>query len=209
MPYTKNIAVIRGLKDGFSADGGKLSGLVKVEKYGRHLTVEVVFINFAPLSEGRFVTAVTDGKSTLVIEDGHFDGDSDMDTGGGFAALICYVNGGVYPVATAICGNFQGEALGIKAEVERQENLKPTGKGGAAATENAPYEDDAIAEENYYEFEADEGKGALREDKGKEKDRQKSGKNEEAFSAVKDKKTGISPLAGGCFYDKMKGEIIF
>ena len=38
--YTKNIAVIRGLKSGFSADGGELSGIVKAEKYGMSLKVE-------------------------------------------------------------------------------------------------------------------------------------------------------------------------
>ena len=40
MSYTKNIAVIHGIKDGFSSDGGNLSGLVKAERYGRRLTVE-------------------------------------------------------------------------------------------------------------------------------------------------------------------------
>lgn len=208
MPYTKNIAVIRGLKDGFSADGGKLSGLVKAEKYGRNLTIEVTFINFAPLSEGRFVTAVTDGKTTLIVEDGYFDGDSDTDTGKGFAALICYVNDGVFPVATAICGNFQGEALGIKAEVERQENLKS--QKNETKAEDAPYEDEAIAEENYYEFEADEGKGALREAESEEKDGQKPCEDEKTIGAVEDKKSGLKGaggLAGGCFYEKMKDEI--
>ncbi|MDE6586458.1 MAG: hypothetical protein K2K80_07255 [Clostridia bacterium] len=207
MPYTKNIAVIRGLKDGFSADGGKLSGLVRAEKYGRHLTVETTYINFAPLSEGRFVTAVTDGKITLVVEDGRFDGESDMDTSGGFAALICYINGGVFPVATAICGNFRDVALGIKGEVERQENLKSGKKGGAAPAENFRYEDEAIAEENYYEFETDESKGALREDKSKEKNGKKFIKDEKAACAVENEKGGVGGLAGGCFYDKMKGEI--
>ena len=38
--YSKNIAVIKGLKDGFSADGGAVSGLVKAEKYGRSLKVD-------------------------------------------------------------------------------------------------------------------------------------------------------------------------
>ena len=59
MSYTKNIAVIHGIKDGFSSDGGNLSGLVKAERYGRRLTVEASLVNFAPLSQGRFVTAIT------------------------------------------------------------------------------------------------------------------------------------------------------
>ena len=53
--YTKNIAVIRGLKSGFSADGGDLSGLIKAEKYGSSLKVEVSLINFAPLTDRKSV----------------------------------------------------------------------------------------------------------------------------------------------------------
>ena len=60
MAYTKNIAVIRELKSGFSADGGALTGLVKVERYGAKLKAEASLINFAPLTEGRYVIAVSD-----------------------------------------------------------------------------------------------------------------------------------------------------
>lgn len=208
MPYTKNIAIIRGLKDGFSADGGNLSGIVKAEKYGRHLTVEVTFINFAPLSEGRFVAALSDGNTTEVVENGYFDGESDIRTDGGFACLICYINGGVFPVASAICGNFKGEALGVKAEVERQENLKAGAKGEASPAADPPYEDEAIAAENYYEFEADESKGAVCKDNGKEEIGQKLSEDEKTFSTVEEETGEIAGgLAGGRFYEKMKGEI--
>ena len=83
MSYTKNIAVIRGLKSGFSADGGQLSGLVKAEKYGSSLKVEVSLINFAPLTEGRYVVAVSDGKHTCVLDGLTFEGRSEVDTGSG------------------------------------------------------------------------------------------------------------------------------
>ena len=56
--YTKNIAVIKELKSGFSVDGGPLSGIVKAEKYGNNLKVEVSLINFAPVTEGKYVSAV-------------------------------------------------------------------------------------------------------------------------------------------------------
>ena len=65
--YTKNIAVIRELKNGFSADGGALTGLVKAEKYGAKLRAEVSLINFAPLTEGRYVTAISDGDRKSVV----------------------------------------------------------------------------------------------------------------------------------------------
>ena len=73
MGYTKNIAVIRGLKDGFSSDGGSLSGLVKAERYGSHLKIEISYINFAPLTEGRYITALSYGRHTVIVENGDFD----------------------------------------------------------------------------------------------------------------------------------------
>lgn len=226
MSYTKNIAVIHGIKDGFSSDGGNLSGLVKAEHYGRRLTVEASFVNFAPLSEGRFVTAITDGKSTLIVENGFYDGESEVNTDGGFAALVCFINGGVYPVATAICGNYRDVALGIKAEVERQENLKAEQKKGSTAAaetvNSAPefppvYEDEAIAKENYYEFENYESDGTLRADTAQEKGGQESLQNETSAGSFQGKESGVNEenaaydgvngLAGGDFYSRTKGEI--
>lgn len=142
MGYYKNIAVIRALKDGFSADGGELSGLVKVEKYGSDVKVEVTMINFAPLTEGRYVCVLSDGACTVMVEGADFEGRSELDPAKGFAALICYVNGGVFPVASAICGNYQGVALSLKSKAEELENTKKT----------EVYEDEALAEENYYEY---------------------------------------------------------
>ena len=127
MGYTKNIAVIRGLKSGFSADGGSLSGLVKAEKYGASLKVEVSLINFAPLTEGRYVAAISDGKKVCILDGLSFDGVSEVDTSAGFAALICFVNGTVSPVASAICGAFQSAAMGIREEIEKLERVKNDG----------------------------------------------------------------------------------
>ena len=223
--YTKNIAVIKGLKEGFSADGGALTGLVKAEKYGNSLKVEATFINFAPLSEGRYVTAISDGKTTLIVENGFFEGYSELETGSGFAALICYINGQVSPVASAVSGNFHGAALGIKAEVEKAEKIKSS--GGVAATDagespSGSYEDEAIAEVNYYEFaETYEGGGAVRENPQEEESGLASCKDEAAFSSFPKDENGVDPtispnervfshkgpLAGGDFYERMKGEI--
>lgn len=208
--YTKNIAVIKGLKDGFSADGGPLTGLIKAEKYGANLKVEVTYINFAPLVQGRYVTAISDGAVTEIVEDGHFEGTSKLNTGDGFAALVCYINGQVSPIASAISGGFADAALNIKEAVERVENLKPAGDDKTAATEEK-YEDEAIAEVNYYEFaETDKGGGAVRKDKAQEENGHKADKNETPFSAFKKEQSGVnfSGLAtGGNFYERMKDEI--
>lgn len=197
--YTKNIAVIRGLKGGFSMDGGPLSGLVKAEKYGNNLKVEVSLINFAPLTQGKYVCGISDGKRVCVLDGLTFDGTSEVDTAEGFASLICFVNDGVSPVASAVCGEFQGAILTIREEIERQENIK------REESANIKYEDEALAQENYYEYgEAYKDGGSVCEDKKEKKKRHSVPKNEEAESVGKSKHGG---LAGGDFYSRMKGEI--
>lgn len=207
--YSKNIAVIRGLKEGFSADGGALSGLVKAERYGAVLKIEVSLINFAPLSEGRYVTGISDGSSTLIVEGGYFEGISPVETGAGFAALICYVNGQVSPVASAVSGNYYGAALSIRQEIERTEKIAAKEKLAVTSVEEKQqiYEDEAIAEVNYYEFEqADKSGGAVRKNTQKKKDGAKSEPDEAAFGAFKEERI-VSPLARGNFYERMKDEI--
>ncbi|MDE6868372.1 MAG: hypothetical protein K2J83_04435, partial [Clostridia bacterium] len=201
--YTKNIAVIRELKNGFSSDGGALTGLVKAEKYGAKLRAEVSLINFAPLTEGRYVSAISDGTHTQILENGFFEGYSEVDTSSGFAALVCFVNGNVSPIASAVCGNFQSAALGIKEVIERGE--KPSDL--TAPTESA-YEDEAIAEENYYEYEqAFADGGAVREDKTQEEKRRKPDEDAENSADVKGHRRTDGLARGECFYQRMKGEI--
>ena len=118
--YTKNIAVIKELKSGFSVDGGPLSGIVKAEKYGNNLKVEVSLINFAPVTEGKYVSAVSDGKTVCILDGLSFEGVSKVDTGQGFAALVCYVNGTVSPIASAVCGQFHSAIIGIREELENR-----------------------------------------------------------------------------------------
>ena len=139
--YTKNIAVIKAIKSGFSSDGGALSGLVKVEKYGLHFRAEVSLINFAPLTSGRYVTAVTDGAFTVLCEGARCECESRIDTSQGFAAAVCFVNGEVTPIAVAVCGDYGRCAAVAVSELERQER-------GVCP----PYRDEAIAEENYFEY---------------------------------------------------------
>ena len=205
--YSKNIAVIRELKEGFSADGGPLTGVIKIERYGKALRAEVTKINFAPLSEGKYVTGVTDGISTIVFEDDIYEGDAEIDTSRGFAALICFINGSVAPIASAISGNFQGEALGIKSYIEKLERTEARAQEEPIVQK---YEDEAIAEVNYYEYaQADESGGALRTDTQKEEGGSAALPNEKTARTVK-KSGGVNnnPLSsGGSFYNKMKDEI--
>ena len=199
--YTKNIAVIRELKSGFSVDGGPLSGLVKVEKYG-NLKVEVSLINFAPLTQGKYVCGVSDGKNVCVLDGLSFDGVSDVNTADGFAALICFVNEDVFPVASAVCGEFHSAILGIREEIERQENAKKSVTGA-----DIKYEDEALAQENYYEYgKAFKDGGSVREDKETKENGRSVSKNEEAESVGETGHSG-GLSSGGNFYSRMKDEI--
>lgn len=252
MGYIKNIAVIRGIKSGFSADGGALSGIIKIEKYGAKIKIDISYINFAPLTEGKYVCAVSDGERVQILDEVLFEGESNLNLLNGFSALVCYVKSGVYPIASACCGNFRGVPLQLKGEVEKEENLKAewlakeeklknssggavkkeaqtvknstekelppdknsTEKEGAFGAQNPVYEDEAIAEVNYYEYETYEDGGALRADKTQEKAGDKVRGNEEAFGAFTEKSGGVagkkrsSPLSqGGMFYERMKDEI--
>ncbi len=207
--YSKNIAVIRGLKNGFSADGGELSGLVKAEKYGAELKIDLSLINFAPLTEGRYVCAISDGKNVQIMDGTEFAGDSEVDTSRGFAALVCFVNGAVSPVASAVCGGFQSAAIGIKEEIEKRErlNVQPRQESAEPA-----YEDEALAQENYYEYEqADESRGVVCENKDEKEDGRGVCEDAAAACAVsgEDGQDGVEiPLAHGmCFFERMRGEI--
>ena len=206
--YSKSIAVIRGLKDGFSADGGQLTGVVKIESYGRAIRVEVTKINFAPLSEGKYVTGITDGKNTVVFEGDTYEGDAEIDTGCGFAALICFINGSVSPIAAAVSGNYRGEALGIKSYIEQLERI---GISSHDEQTEQKYEDEAIAEDNYYEYaQTDESGDTVCTNSQKEERTRTAVPDEEIVGAVQ-KESGLNSKKtlshGGSFYDKMKGEI--
>lgn len=198
--YTKNIAVVRQLKSGFSVDGGSLSGIVKAEKYGNNLRVEVSLINFAPVTEGKYVAAISDGKTVCILDGLSFEGQSRVDTSDGFATLICFVNGEVAPVASAVCGPYHSAVIGIREEIEKQENLN-------RSDYSFKYEDEALAQENYYEYEQANANGQpVCEDKEKKENGLHSRKDEAASGSVE--KDGVGGLfTGGSFFDKMKDEI--
>ena len=62
MNYIKKMCILRQIKQGFSGDGKTLSGLIKIEQYGKNLAVEVSVINFAPLVSGEYYCLLSDGK---------------------------------------------------------------------------------------------------------------------------------------------------
>ena len=109
MNYVKKMCILRQIKQGFSGDGKTLSGLVKIEQYGKNLAVEVSVINFAPLVSGEYYCLLSDGKGRTEMLSlrgkSMFNILSDIDIAGGFCAIICYVKNDVVPIAYGINGN--------------------------------------------------------------------------------------------------------
>lgn len=219
--YVKKIAVVKQIKSGFSADGGNLSGLVKAETYAGFLKVEVSLINFAPLTEGRYVLGISDGLNFVTFEGLSYEGEEAINLSSGFAFLVCFCHNGVAPIASAACGQMACALPDLKEEMTKRENASPAkdGKNGAA------YDDEAITEVNYFEN-AYEGGPALRAAETQKEDGRAGGKDETSArtgeveeerglketAAAKDKRDNKERrskggLSGGDFYSRMEGDI--
>ena len=109
MNYIKKMCILRQVRQGFSGDGKALSGLVKMEQYGKNLAVEVSIINFAPLATGEYYCLLSDGKGKTEMLSlrgkSLFNLLSDLDISAGFCAVVCYVKNEITPIAYGINGN--------------------------------------------------------------------------------------------------------
>ena len=175
MNYVKKMCILRQIKQGFSGDGKALSGLIKAEQYGKNLAVEVSIINFAPLISGEYYCLLSDGKgkTEMLCLRGKslFNILSDIDISGGFCAVICHVKTDVVPIAYGINGNgaYDWKAIlnaalppvfpkkdRVKTEIAESEIFEKT--ASVQPQQPAAYEDDILADENYYEEKENERK---------------------------------------------------
>ena len=108
MKYYKKTCILRQLRDGFSGDGKPLSGLIKVEKYGQNLAVEVSIINFAPLSVGEYYCLIGDGYGRVeklpLRGKCYFNLLSELDLEAGFCGVVCFAHEDILPIACGING---------------------------------------------------------------------------------------------------------
>lgn len=108
MNYMKKTCILRQIKQGFSGDGKTLSGLIKIEQYGKNLSAEVSIINFAPLSAGEYYCLLADsfGVTELLPLRGKslFNIVSNLDITLGFCGIICFVKNEVLPIAYGVNG---------------------------------------------------------------------------------------------------------
>lgn len=152
--YEKRLCILKQLKKGFSADGGPLTGAVYAERLGSELTLTPRIAGLSPLSEGRYALAVWVGGNTYCVE---LEGNDPLRISGvpslegGFSALLCFMKGGVEPIAYGVCGGAPEDPAPILAALERPLNAE----AALSAPEEPPgeppaYNDEAIADSNYY-----------------------------------------------------------
>ncbi|MBQ8291104.1 MAG: hypothetical protein IJX88_01155 [Clostridia bacterium] len=174
MNYVKKMCILRQVKQGFSGDGKALSGLIKVEQYGKNLAVEVSIINFAPLASGEYYCLLSDGKgkTEMLALRGKslFNILTDLDVSYGFCAIICYVKTEIVPIAYGINGNGSYDWKSILNATlppifpqNREETVATAAPEYAEEIEEAEfsesYDDEGLAKDNYYEEEKNEQVG--------------------------------------------------
>ncbi len=171
MNYIKKMCILRQVKQGFSGDGKTLSGLVKAEQYGKNLAVEVSVINFAPLIVGEYYCILSDDNGNTetlsLLGKSFFNILTDMDISNGFCAVICYINQEITPVAYGINGNHNYDFKKIVNATLPPAFYKKSEETATTETEKIPtppvdnkraYDDETVAEENYFKENEDESK---------------------------------------------------
>ncbi len=168
MNYVKKMCILRQIKQGFSADGKTLSGLIKAEQYGKNLAVEVSVINFAPLVSGEYYCLLSDGKGKTEMlclrGKSFFNILTDMDISEGFCGIICHVKTDVVPIAYGVNGNGAYDWKSIlnatlppvfpkkEDKIDSAQSLAVTEQPITPPKEKS-YDDESLAEDNYYEEE--------------------------------------------------------
>lgn len=96
----KRMCILKQLKTGFSADGNPLNGVVRVERYGKICTVQLSLINFAPLSDGRYLCVLCDKQGERIVfpvvpPTGEFKEEGGLfNPEKGFCSLVCFLRNG-------------------------------------------------------------------------------------------------------------------
>lgn len=171
MRFIKKMCILRQVKQGFSGDGRTLSGLIKIEQYGKNASIEVSVVNFAPLSSGEYYCVVADEKERTELlplrGKSLFNVVTELDISGGFCGVICFVKNEITPVAYGVNGsksyNWRSlvdkllpaapskEAVFSEEEaVFQEEKPKPESPDPDFVREEKRYDDERLAATNYY-----------------------------------------------------------
>ena len=166
MRYVKKSCILRQLKSGFTSDGKPLTGIIKVEQYGSNVAAELAFSNLSPAAEGGYYCILADSErryKLLSLESGNrFSFTSNMDVAAGFYTALCFVHEKAAAIAVGVCGKLPydlfalvQEAFSAPDEHAREElntDMPPTNQQNKAQN-TTDYDDELVADENYYEQE--------------------------------------------------------
>ena len=202
MNYVKKMCILRQIKQGFSMDGKTLSGLIKAEQYGKNLAVEISVINFAPLASGDYYCLLSDGKgkTEMLCLRGKslFNILTDMDITDGFCGIICHVKTEVVPIAYGVNGNGAYDWKTILnatlPPVFPKKEEKSESAASLAVTSQTPpnplknYDDESLADENYYEE---------KDDECKQPEKITTNARDQSATQSQDEKTGSNPTENG------------
>ena len=159
MYFIKKTCILRQLKQGFSGDGKLLSGLVKIEQYGKNLSIEVTVINFAPLATGEYYCLIADAKGRtemLPLRGKHiFNLVSELEISDGFCAVVCFVKNGITAIASGVNGNaaYDFRTLvhtGAERTREVEDEVVADETPPKPPCETHEYDDERVAEHDYY-----------------------------------------------------------
>lgn len=153
MPFEKRVCVLKQVKKGFTADGSALSGAVYAERMGTELTLTPRLLGIAPVKEGRYAIALRAEGRDLLFE---WKGEPALKAGdapsikGGFAVLVVFLRGEAEPVAFGSCGAADATYEGMLEAVRAVREKKKPQKEEPPFREGAAYDDEAIAECDYF-----------------------------------------------------------
>ncbi len=184
MAYEKRLCVLKQIKKGFSADGKPLSGAIHAERLGETLTLTLRLLDFAPVKEGRYALAVKVEKKTYLFDigEGELRVENCPSLKDGFSVLVCFIRAEIEPVAFGFCGGASNDyipllnALSMRGEDKKKKQSK----------KKEEFNDEAIAEDNYYEREKNTGKSHENETSALDSKGAKEEEKVQSFTCVHD-----------------------
>lgn len=227
MDYIKKFILLKEVTPGFSVNGRPLSGIARAEKTGTATEISLSLINFAAVSDGAYYAAVffSDGKKRFYALGKNPVSRTESfpaDISGGFACLIAFCENGVTPVAFGAAkeSGFSKNDLAEFLNENLEKRPPPREEAPLQKDEAPPYDDLALATENYYLKETGElpAKGEEEHEKpllfeppfGADDAGEKENEREEKTPAVCEDAAhpaGGAGGEGGNYYERVKEEL--
>ena len=211
MNYIKKLCIVKQVAPGFAADGKSLSALLTAEQFAGKLTLTVALIGFAPLTAGRYRCVVCDAHGGAEIFD--LNGSSGcsvrrasaLNIADGLACAVCFVHKKATPAAFGTCGEHTYDLSRMCALLDAQE--APQDTQAPTDAQDAPYDDELVASENYYAYAQEEHTHATTQGTAAERGKNagKDAHDQSLFRFAGAESLGAD--ARPCYYDTVKAEL--